>query len=64
MTRKIRRPIAAMIRRLGWYRRPPRISDDVRKEIRRRYFKREATQKQLAFDFGVSQSTISRVISE
>ena len=32
-------------------------------EIRRRYFKREATQKQLASEYGLRQGTVSKIVS-
>jgi DNA-binding transcriptional regulator LsrR (DeoR family) len=32
-------------------------------EIRRRYFAREATQAQLAAEFGIRQGSVSRIVS-
>jgi DNA invertase Pin-like site-specific DNA recombinase len=46
------------------YRRPRKLDPEKACAIRRRYFAREATQRQLALEFGVAQSIISRVISE
>jgi hypothetical protein len=42
---------------------PRRLTAAKAKEIRRRYFAREAIQMTLALEFSVSQATISRVIS-
>lgn len=36
---------------------------DKAREIRRRYFAREAKQAELAVQFGVAQNTVSRIIS-
>ena len=32
-------------------------------EIRRRYFAREATQRELAEEYGIRQNTVSRIVS-
>jgi DNA-binding transcriptional regulator LsrR (DeoR family) len=32
-------------------------------EIRRRYFRREAKQAQLAAEYGIRQNTVSRIVS-
>ena len=32
-------------------------------EIRRRYFRREATQSKLAAEYGIKQNTVSRIVS-
>lgn len=45
-------------------RRPPRVPDVIRREMRRRYFLRECRQLTLALEYGVSIATVSRIISE
>lgn len=42
---------------------PRRLNRELAKVIRTRYFNREATQLQLALEYGVGQNTISRVVS-
>lgn len=43
--------------------RPRRLNHELARVIRSKYFDREATQLQLALEYGVTQSTISRVVS-
>lgn len=45
------------------FRKPRRLTTELAKVIRTRYFNREATQLQLALEYGVGQSTISKVVS-
>ena len=45
------------------YRRPRKLDDTQAREIRHKYFGRTATQKELALEFNVAQSLISRVVS-
>jgi transposase-like protein len=45
------------------YRRPRRMTPALRADICRRYFARYAKQIELAREYHVSQSTISRIIS-
>lgn len=42
---------------------PRRMTLDLARDVRRKYFRREATQAQLALERGVSQPTIARVIA-
>lgn len=44
--------------------RPRALDHWERRDVRRRYFSREANQVTLAREYGVSQSTVSRVIFE
>lgn len=43
--------------------RRPRIPDEVRRIVARRYFAREKTQMELALEHGYSQSTIARIVA-
>jgi len=45
------------------FRKPRRLNAELAKVIRARYFNREATQLQLALEYGVRQCTISKVVS-
>jgi hypothetical protein len=45
------------------FRKPRRLNLKKAREIRRRYFRREATQLELALDYGVTQPTIARVVA-
>lgn len=45
------------------YRRPRKTTKKIRDEIRRKYFARECKQPQLALDYRLSQSYVSRIIS-
>jgi len=42
---------------------PRKLNRQLARVIRSRYFNREATQLQLALEYGVSEPTICRVIS-
>lgn len=43
--------------------RPRRTTPELRREIRRKYFRLRMKQMELALDYGVSQSTIARVVA-
>lgn len=45
------------------FRKPRRLDIERARMIRRRYLSRESTQMELALEHDVSQSTISRIIS-
>lgn len=45
------------------YRRPRKTTPAIREEIRRKYFGREAKQMDLALEYGLTQSTIARIVS-
>lgn len=42
--------------------RPPRIPNDVRRTIARRWYAKEKTQMELALETGFSQSSIARIV--
>lgn len=39
------------------------MTPEKAQEIRRRYFRREATQRELAEEYGLAQSSVSRIVS-
>lgn len=39
------------------------MTPEKAQEIRRRYFRREATQAKLAEEYGIKQNTVSRIVS-
>lgn len=39
------------------------MTPEKAEEIRRRYFRREATQRELAEEYGLAQSSVSRIVS-
>jgi len=43
-----------------WYR---NMNPAIAAQIRRRYFRREATQSQLAAEYNIRQNTVSRIVS-
>lgn len=43
--------------------RPRRTTPELRREIRRKYFRLRMKQKDLALEYDLSQSTIARVIA-
>jgi hypothetical protein len=45
-------------------RRPARVPDSIRLIIRRQYLRREFRQLELALIYGISQTTVARIVAE